>query len=143
MKKEIRYNLIDIDDNQFAIIPDNFQEGKQLVSNAMINLASMNDGSELKCESRLELKQGNDLILVSVIVCRFSIEKDSWEAVDENKKKLPSGFICHIASLAVGTQRGIILVRTKDTPLHKIILPPLDLSKVVNKDYVIDMKPSQ
>ena len=136
--KEIKYNLLDIEDNQFAVFPDNFIDGKNFVATAMINISTKNEGAELKCESRLELKQEDNIILVSEIVCKYSINKDSWEDIDDKKKMLPSGFIRHIASLAIGTQRGVILVRTKETPLHKIVLPPVNLTAVVKKDYVIE-----
>ena len=138
--KEIKYSLIDIDDNQFAVFPDNYVKGKELEVGAMINVATSKDGTDLNCESRIELKQDDKLILVTEIVCKYKITKESWEDVDEVKKKLPSGFICHIASLAIGTQRGIVIAQTKNTPIHKIILPPVNLADIIKKDYIIDIK---
>lgn len=137
--KEIKYNLIDIDDSQFAVFPEKYVEGKEMEIGAIINIASSKDGTDLKCDSRIELKQDGNLILVTEISCKYKITEDSWEDVDENKKKLPSGFIRHIASLAIGTQRGIVIARTKDTPIHKIILPAVNIAEIIKKDYVIDI----
>lgn len=140
--KEVRYKLIDIDDSQFALFPDNYVEDKDVVVGAIMNVASNNEGTSLKCDSRLELKQDDKLIIVSEIACKYSITKDSWEDVEENKKKLPSGFIRHLASIAIGTQRGIIIARTKDSSIHKIIVPPIDLTEVVKEDFIMDSSKS-
>ena len=136
--KEIRYYLKDIDESQFAVLPDNFKEGVELTVEAMIHVAATTEGTDLKCDSRLELKQGENLILITEITCKYGLTKDSWEDVDETKKKLPLGFIRHIASLSIGTQRGIILGRTKDTSLHKVLLPPISLEGVIKEDYILD-----
>ena len=140
MKKDIKYKLVDIDDSQFAIFSENFEEGKDIAVCAVINFASSKDGTDLRCKSRLELKQDVKLILVTEIICKYSIIKNSWEDVDEYHKKLPSEFIRHITSIAIGTQRGIILVRTKGSPLHKILLPPVNLADVIKKDYIIEQQ---
>lgn len=137
--KEIRYNLTDIDDSQFAIFPENYVEGKEVAVFAKMNVASNNDGASLKFDSRLELKQDDKLFIVSEIACKFAVTKESWEDVDEKKKMLPSGFIRHLASIAIGTQRGIIIARTKDSSIHKFILPPIDLTEVVKDDFVKDI----
>ena len=136
--KEIKYYLKDIDESQFAVLPDNFKEGVELTVEAMIHVAATTEGTDLKCDSRLELKQGENLILITEITCKYGLTKDSWEDVDETKKKLPLGFIRHIASLSIGTQRGIILARTKDTSLHKVLLPPISLEGVIKEDYILD-----
>ncbi len=136
--KEIRYNLKDIDESQFAVFPDNFKAGIELNIEATIHVAATTEGTDLKCDSRLELKQGKNLILITEISFKYGLTKESWEDVDETKKKLPLGFIRHIASLSIGTQRGIILARTKDTPLHKVILPPISLEEVIKEDYILD-----
>lgn len=136
--QEIRYNLKDIDESQFAAFPDNFKEGVKLAIEATIHVAASSDGTDLKCDSRLELKQGKNLILITEISCKYGLTKESWEDVDETKKKLPLGFIRHIASLSIGTQRGIILARTKEILLHKVLLPPINLQGVIKEDYILD-----
>jgi len=134
--KEIQYYLKDIDESQFAVFPENFVEGKEVAVFAKMNVASNNDGTSLKCDSRLELKQDDNMFIVSEIACKFAVTKESWEDVDEKKKMLPSGFIRHLTSIAIGTQRGIIIARTKESSIHKFILPPIDLTKVVKDDFV-------
>lgn len=136
---EIKYKLVTIDDSQFAVFPDCYVKGKEVDIEAKANISTNKSGTELKCISRLELKQKDNLILVTEISCMYTIAAESWEIINDKQKKLPEEFIRHVISIAIGTQRGIILSRTKDTMLHTFLLPPISLKEVVKRDLVIDI----
>ena len=42
-----------------------------------------------------------------------------------------------MGSISVGTLRGIIHTKTEGTVLNTIVLPPINLDEIINKDLVL------
>ncbi|NCC19277.1 MAG: hypothetical protein EOM29_10100 [Bacteroidia bacterium] len=139
---EIKYNFDDIRQNQFAVFPDKLEDNSKLELSAQFevssNLTIHSDISNLRCIVHLELKQKKDIILLIEVETYFSLTKDSWDKIEDNKYKLPADFIRHLALLSFSTVRGIVYSKTQDSESRKIILPSIDVNQIVKNDYIVE-----
>lgn len=139
---EIKYNFDDIRQNQFAVFPDKLEDNSKLELSAQFevssNLTIHSDISNLRCIVHLELKQKKDVILLIEVETYFSLTKDSWDKIEDNKYKLPADFIRHLALLSFSTVRGIVYSKTQDSESRKIILPSIDVNQIVKNDYIVE-----
>jgi len=140
---DIKYIFKDIKQKQFAIFPDKFAENVKTDLQINLDISSeVNadaDHSVIRYKILLEIQQKKKTFLLIEIECYFLLTKDSWEKVDDNKYKLPIDFIRHLALLSISTIRGIVYAKTEDSKLKGIILPSIDVSKLVIEDYIVEI----
>jgi hypothetical protein len=95
----------------------------------------------LKCATNLTFIQENQPFLKSELQTFYEITKESVEGLtSENVITIPRGLLCQFASLAYGSFRGIIHMKTINTDLSNLILPPLYLDEVIKGDMKIPLK---
>ncbi|MNF83316.1 hypothetical protein D3C84_656380 [compost metagenome] len=80
--------------------------------------------------------------LVLIAVCNFDIEEESWNKnVLSNKiVTLPKHLLEHLCVITVGTSRGILHAKTENTSFNKFIIPTLNVTTLVEKDIVFEIK---
>jgi hypothetical protein len=74
------------------------------------------------------------------------MEEDAWnELLDAqgNKIVIPEGFASHMAVITVGTIRGILYEKVKDTLFKEYIIPPINLTELIQEDVVIEFSSSE
>ena len=94
----------------------------------------------LKCTTKLHFIQDNQIFLKSELQTFYEISKDSIEMLtNENVITIPKGLLCQFASLAYGSYRGVIYMKSINTALCNLILPPLYLDEVIKDDMKIQV----
>lgn len=132
----LRFRLITIDTKQFALIN------------------TPKKGEEIKLESNIRFSADFNKHLISVtpffryvgtgpllqieVASVFQIEDESWQNlldVEKNKLTIPKEVAQHFGALAVSTLRGILYEKTSSG--ERIILPLINLTKIITKDTVL------
>jgi hypothetical protein len=133
---KIVFNLNKINTLQFAIIESAFNK-----DNDEFNIeTSLGFGVDYENRSILSLvhiqfEQGNKPFLIIETSCEFDVIDSFWEKVNkEGSITLPKGFMAHLAMITVGTTRGVLHSKTKDTYFNKFILPTINVSEMIEKD---------
>lgn len=67
-------------------------------------------------------------------------ESSANEMATEDGVLLPRGLQCQIASFCYGALRGVMYLKTLNTPLESIVLPPLEFRDVIKNDIVISFR---
>jgi hypothetical protein len=94
----------------------------------------------LKCATNLTFIQNNQIFLKSELQTFFEILKESIdELTNENVITIPKGLLCQFASLAYGSFRGVVYMKTINTALSNLILPPMYLDEVIKGDMKIQL----
>ena len=94
----------------------------------------------LKCATNLTFIQNNQIFLKSELQTFFEILKESIdELTNENVITIPKGLLCQFASLAYGSFRGVVYMKTINTALSNLILPPMYLDEVIKDDMKIQL----
>lgn len=77
----------------------------------------------------VDLQDKANILMSAQIGFIFRIENIKPLVNEDGKIALPDAFLKSISSISVGTSRGILIERLANTPLRKIIIPPIPLDK--------------
>lgn len=135
----IPYKISNIVTKQFAIFPEKFVNGEIVNINTNYNFNLKVDFSQVRCSSVIQFIQKEQLILVLEVVCNFDIAAEGVNFI-KNENKIPVDFLRYMATIVVGTARGIIHSKTEGSVLNSIVLPPINLVDTIQADFQINEK---
>lgn len=78
-------------------------------------------------------------MLILELACVFDIASDGMEEL-KRESKIPKGFLQYMASIVVGTARGVIHAKTEGTLLNPVVLPPINLVELIKDDISLSKK---
>lgn len=137
---KIGFNLTKINTLQFAIIEDAFNtdiDKFNIETNLGYGVDSEN-GSILSVV-KIQFEQNDIPFLIIEVSCEFDVVEDFWKEFDSNKSIIiPKGFMAHIAMITVGTTRGVLHEKTKNTKFNEFVLPTINVAKMIEKDGKFD-----
>lgn len=128
-----RFQMVRITVPQFAILSEEMPENEiQLKTeleykyNTDSPLLMVNLGYKF-------LSEGSDTpILVLQVSCEFSVHPEDWEKLKKNDEmELPKSLMEIMAVHTVGTSRGILFCKTEGTPFSGLMIPPLNVRKML------------
>jgi hypothetical protein len=121
---------------QFAMFPENLINDTIRVS-TRYEFQLDKENKIILCKSGFQYSQGEKVILVLQIACYFDIEEKGFESFKQDQKiRIPVEFMRYLATISVGTARGVIHAKTENTPLNPIVLPPINLVEAIKNDYL-------
>lgn len=137
---KIGFNLTKINTLQFAIIEDAFNSDRDkfnIETNLGYGVDSEN-GSILSLV-KIQYEQNKVPFLIIEISCEFDVTKDFWKEFENDKSIIiPKAFMAHLAMITVGTTRGILHEKTKNTKFNEFVLPTINITKMIEKDGEFD-----
>lgn len=136
---EVDFSLRQIKTEQFAAFEENYLQKEEVVFNTGVQIKINNDKQigvflDIRC-----LQEEKTIIKLSVS-CHFEVNEESWSLFFDDEKKnviIPKAFIAYLASITVGTARGILFSKTENTILSSVMLPEIDVIEVLNKDATV------
>ncbi len=132
----IPYKITQIETKQFAIFPDKFVNGDIVNINTNFNFNLKSDFEQIRCSSIIQFFQKEQLILLLEIVCIFDIANEGVEFI-KKENRVPVDFLRYMATIVIGTARGVIHAKTESTVLNSIVLPPINLVDAIKDDIQI------
>lgn len=139
----LSFKLVDIYINEFAILEDSYTEGENVRMGTFVNFGHDAEHRVLGAILKFQFDQNDKPFLVITTTCSFQMEEKAWESLmDEDGKKIviPEGFASHMAVITVGTIRGILYEKTKETPYKEYIIPPINLTDLIKQDVEIEIE---
>lgn len=141
MEKKIMYKYNQMELEQFAL----FEEGCAQEINEVQCQTEVQFGYDKKqlvfcCKMTHKMTFEGKPILKSVLNSYFDINQESVDQLTENNIiHFPVNFLVQIASLSYGTLRGVIFTKTLGTMVNKLILPPIYLNEMIDKEYAVSL----
>ncbi len=136
---QLKYRLIDIDEMQFhSFVNEWSKEEMQVGSKLDFNPDVMK--RTVRCVVESEYKLNDITQLIIQVQNTFEFTADSWSALYQlqgDQWLLPAGLLQQMADATINSARGILAVRTKDLGFPAVLLPPVDVRKVVNKNLIV------
>lgn len=134
----LQFQLVKIDTPQFAIINDG-EFSNPLQINFELNFAVDSSFTSIKNALKIVFLNSSEPVMQLVVECYFAISQDSWQEMtqQDNTIIVPVGFLQHLATITVGTARGVLFARTVETNLNKYVLPLVNVTEMVKNDMVI------
>lgn len=134
---KIPYIIRQIETKQFAIFPDAFTNGETVKVSSEYGFGVIDDIKAILCNAIFRYEQKSKLLLVLEMACVFEIAPEGVEAIKKNDNVIPKGFLQYMASISVGTARGIIHAKTEGSVLNSVVLPPINLTEIIKDDMPI------
>lgn len=135
----IRFRMAKINLEQFAILaPQAPEDGISYFVNLGFNGAP-ND-NRIACTFSVEFMHHDQKLIKLAISCEFDIHPDDWNSyIDNNILTVTKENLCFLANQTVGTARGIMFCKTEGSQFWNFIIPPIDLTKIIDKDLAINL----
>lgn len=144
MSKELAlsFRLVNIKTDEFAIIEDSFKEEGKVSLETSFNFRVDKEKHIIGTTVKFQFEQNDKPFLIISVTCGFEMEEEAWESLidkDKNNLIIPEGFASHMAVLTVGTARGVLHEKTNETDFNDFIIPPINLTKIINEDIEIEL----
>ncbi len=133
----IPYRISEIKTTQFAIFPEKVQNGKEMNVRADFSYGINKPHNSVRCVCKISYLQDEELLMVLEVLCLFEVAPEGVVQIEKDKK-IPVDFLRYVATIVVGTARGIIHARTENTVLNPYVLPPINLINLIKDDMVIE-----
>lgn len=137
----VGFSLSDIDTEQFALFDDNIVEDEKIALNAGLSFGCNQDERGFQVTSKFTFEILEKPILTIQVSCYFEISDDSWKDFsekEEGKIIFPKGFVAHMSMITVGTTRGVLHAKTDGTKVNHLILPTINVAKMVPEDVMFE-----
>lgn len=128
---------------QFAVIDEAYEEGKEVKLNTQIQFSINPDQKMLGVKAVFKFEQTKIPFLLVEASCHFQITEKAWDSFIQEETKafvVPAGFMCHLSMLTVGTVRGILHAKTENTPFNKYLIPTINVAAMIADDITFDIQ---
>lgn len=128
--------MVKITTKQFAVFADTLPESLSLSVKVE---PSFEAGHHLiGLDALFSIQSDTSKILLLELFCEFEIAPDDWDAQTINDTTIiPKETLDYMLSQVVGVARGVIYVRTEGTVFSQLVLPPINVSKMIQEDMKI------
>ena len=124
---------------QFAILVENFPLEKLNIATGLEVKYSL-EGKSLAIVMTFNFLSEEEKVMLLKLNCEFQIQEDDWNGqINDSRIIIPKSFIEYLVVQTVGTARGILHCKTEGTAFNHIILPPMNVSDMINGDMIINL----
>lgn len=132
MDTPLLFKFIKMDLSQFAIFVEEYRpEDAEIDLYNRFQFSYNFDEHLVLCKTIIEISNHDTPLLKAELDCIFKIETESASNIEKGDEAIiPSNLLAQFASLAYGSMRGMLYLKTAGTEFGNFILPPSDLSSV-------------
>lgn len=138
----VPFRLIGLSTEQFAIIEENYNEDGEIEMEIGIKHGLDIEKNGFTVLFVLKFIADKKVFLKLEVGGHFNIEMEAWKSfINENETTIvfPKQLIQHLTVITVGTSRGILHAKTENTPMQNLLLPTIDLTKMITKDVSFEL----
>ena len=135
MSQIVPYRISKINTRQFAVFPNNFtSENVEVTTTMDFNVKKKLD--EIRCICEVRYQNQEKVVMTVEVACFFGISPDGVETLKRDNR-ISLDFLRYMGAIVVGIMRGIIHAKTEGTVVNQIVLPPINLDKVITEDMIL------
>lgn len=142
MNRPIKFQLIQISTDQFAILSDVPDSKDKITLNHKFRFSVNFSNRLIVATCRFQFLKNEAPFLLIESSCHFIVHQDDWNSFiipNKNSIILPKEFAAHLQMLAVGTARGSLHTKTENTPFRRFHLPLINVLDSIQKDIIINI----
>lgn len=93
------------------------------------------ESRQIACTTSFQFLCDNTLFLTLTNICEFKIQADDWDSLfKKNDLVIPRDLLELLAVHTIGTARGILFCKTEGTPFSSIMIPPINVSRMMEME---------
>ena len=144
MKEAVKFRLVRLSTDQFGILRDMYEQDAPMgVYTQQSFGAEEKEGIVVVSASfRFESENKTAPFIILETKAYFQIKPESWESMfnaEDNTLSLEKGLARHLSVIVVGKSRGILHGRTEGTDINHVILPLINVEKILSEDVIINL----
>ena len=140
MEHNIQYRIAGFELTQFIPSWEGVGNGKEFNMNNGIDFSYNQQNNIIKCTQNIDLLHDTQTVLKIQLCTYVEIEPNSVKSLVKDRKiVIPANFLAQCASFGHGALRGIMYLKTINTPLDGVILPPVVYSDVFKKPLTFEV----
>ncbi|HVV03519.1 MAG TPA: hypothetical protein VHC96_04815 [Puia sp.] len=139
--QNIRFNWTKIITDEFAVL-EKFDKDQMIHMSINVAFAISHSESKIAVQPKCIFIQDDKTKMVIAATGHFLIDRSDWDAmIDKEKKTMTLAVLPaqHLASLMVGTLRGILHTKTEGQVDAAIIIPPVNITDIVKENIVFQL----
>lgn len=137
--EKIPFRIFKIENDPIEIHADLVEELSDLEFGFQVSFNGDLKNRIVGCKTEYLFKQKSNTISALTVYCYFMIEEGFVKSKTENGKLILSNeFLRYLATISVGTARGIQHAKTQGTILNALVIPPINLINMTIQDLVIE-----
>ncbi len=131
----IPFRIQHLETLQFALLKENINEEKMAFS-VSFEFGIDPDAKMIRTIFRYQLLEDTATALLIEVAVHTAIKEDEFDEKLKSKEGLfiPKDFAVHLGVIAVGTTRGILHEKTKDSVLNKYPIQTINVVELINSD---------
>lgn len=139
-RTNIKYRIGGFDLTQFVPSWDGLEGCENYNVKSGVDFAYNFEKNTIKSILNVEFSNKEKLAL-KIQLCTFVViaEDSAKELEKDGKLVIPAGFLAQCASFGHGALRGIMYLKTANTPLEGIVLPPVVYGNIFKKPLSFDI----
>lgn len=133
----IRFNFSKITTDEFALLEEQHDAEIPVNINVSLLFNFVKEEKLIGAGAKCSFFQKDKVIMVIALTCWFKVDEDDWKSVyDQTNKQymLSRPPALHLASLTIGTVRGVLHAKTENQALNVVILPPINVNEIIKED---------
>lgn len=136
----IKYRIAGFNLTQFVPSWEGTVEGEDFEMNNGIDFSYNHKESVINCTQNVEFSQYGRTVL-KIQLCTYVMMEPNSVApfIEDGKLILPPYFLAQCASFGHGALRGIMYLKTTNTPMEGIIMPPVVYNELFKKPISFDL----
>ncbi|GAB5526269.1 MAG: hypothetical protein Roseis2KO_41410 [Roseivirga sp.] len=135
------FELRGIQTHQFAIIDDSFDDTAETMLQVGVNVGASDEAHIISIFFEIRFLSNDRPFILLEIECQFDIAEKAYESLYTDDKEsliVPMRLCDHLGIITVGTARGILYEKLKDTEFDELILPTINLTEHFTEDIVLN-----
>lgn len=134
----VRFRMIKINTVQFAILSKEVADSYVIETSA--NIKHTVDGSSIAVDMTFSFENNKEKGMILQVLCEFGIHPEDLQTMTSgNKVTIPKGTLDYFVAQTVGTARGILHCKTEGTPFNGVIIPPMNVTTMLDSDMIIEL----
>ncbi len=136
----IPFALRGIDTHQFAIIADSYDDTAEIMLQVGVNVGASHEAHTISIYFEIRFLSNEKPFVILETECQFEIQENTYDSFftkDKQSLIVPMLFCDHLGIITVGTARGILYEKLKDTEFDELLLPTVNLTEHFTEDIVL------
>lgn len=128
----VRFRMFRIHTDQFAILSEKAPADFDDVGMGVAFSYKVAEDCKIATTIKLSFDNGKKPLMMIEVTCEYLINEDDWKGmIKGDVLNVTKETLEYLTAQAVGVTRGILHCKTEDTPFSMLIIPPLNVAKMI------------